>query len=320
MHSLPLPQKIFESNLPKLLADVAGIDGGNEPVLLDLSRVQYWIPAAIVFMCAVVKRWMDGGREVNFNNPNDCPACGYLKRVDFFDHIGLKLPEHFTRRDSGTSFVEIQQVEPGSARLKDPLARRLAECLAGSTDSNDHVLRFSEYALGEIIANCQQHSESCGYVTAQYVASRDWARAGIADCGIGIRESFRRAKSPHYHAQMTDSEVLEMAMKPWVSSKRHLRSGPYGEPPNRGVGLKMIQNMLAESLGELFVASGNAWRHYKGKAPPVNGVLEGGRVIPGTLVSIRFDRAQIASYRDILVAAQKAIGLHPSMDDDRFFS
>lgn len=212
--------------MPKLLADVARMDGDNEGVMLDLSGVQYWIPAAIVFMCAVVNHWTERGREVRFENHDGCPACGYLRRMDFFGHVGLNLPEHFTRHDPGTSFVEIQHVEPGVARFNEPLARRSAECLAGTRDPSDDVLRFSEYALGEIIANCQQHAEKPGYVTAQYVAAKDWARAGIADCGIGIRESFRRANSPHYRENMTDAEVLKLAMTPWVSSKRHLKNGP----------------------------------------------------------------------------------------------
>lgn len=70
------------------------------------------------------------------------------------------------------------------------MARRLAECLAGTKDSNDDVLRFSEYALGEVIANCQQHAEKAGYVTAQYVEKRAWARAGSPIAASGFERAF----------------------------------------------------------------------------------------------------------------------------------
>jgi hypothetical protein len=320
MRHFLLPSRVFESNLPKLLCDVATLDQEEEGIVLDLRGVQYWIPAAIVFMCAAVNRWMERGRDVFFDNHENCPACGYLQRMDFFDHIGLQLPERFVRHDPGTSFVEIQPVQPGIARLSDPVARRLAECLAGTCDAGDDVLRFSEYALGEIIGNCQQHAGKPGYVTAQYVAAKDWARAGMADYGIGIRESFRRAGSPHYRKGMTDAEALELAMTPWVSSKRHIKTGPYGESPNRGVGLNMIQHMLANSFGELFLASGNAWRRYEANQPPRAGVLPCAATIPGTVISIRFDRGQVAGYRDILASAQQAMNLLPDKADDIFFS
>lgn len=112
-----LPSQIYESNLPKLLCDAARLDDDNEGLVLDLRGVRYWIPAAIVFMCAMVNRWKERGREVFFDNYENCPACGYLQRMDFFDHIGLQFPERFVRHDPGTSFVEIQPVQPGAIRL-----------------------------------------------------------------------------------------------------------------------------------------------------------------------------------------------------------
>jgi hypothetical protein len=314
-----LPSKIFESNLPKLLCDVARLDEAEDNLALDFARVEYWIPAAIVVMCSMVNRWKERGRGVSFNGHNDCPACGYLQRMDFFDRVGLELAENFKRRDPGTSFVEIQGVYAGPARLKDPLARKLAECLAGTQDENDDVLRLSEFALGEVIANCQQHADKPGYVTAQYVKAKDWARIGMADHGIGILESFRKAGSPHYRQGMSHAEALDLAMTPWVSSKRHLKQGPYGEAPNRGVGLKMIQHMLADTGGELFIASGDAWHHYRGPDWQQKGNLECGLSVPGTVVSIRFDRGQIDDYRQILAAAQTAMNLITEPNDDRFF-
>lgn len=315
-----LPAKIFESNLPKLLADLARLDQNEDDLVLDFSHVEYWIPPAIVMMCSMVNRWKERERGVHFDGVDGCKACGYLQRMDFFDRVGFPLPENFTRRDRGTSFVEIEQVLPGIARLRDPLARKLAECLAGTTESMDDVLRLSEFSLGEVIGNCQQHAEKPGYVTAQYVQKMDWARMGIADYGIGIRESFRKAGSPHYREGMTHSEALELAMRPWVSSKKHIKTGPYGESPNRGIGLKIVRHLIGNSGGELFLASGDAWRHYFGNNPARTGQLADGLSIPGTLVSIRFDRGRIADFLELLTEAQNSVNLTPETEDAKFFS
>jgi hypothetical protein len=315
-----LPAKVFEANLPRVLGDLAALDSTEEPLALDFLSVEYWTPAAIVSLCAMVNRWIEQGRPIAFENVEESPACSYLQRIDFFERVGLHLPETFQRRDPRTSFVEIQQVYPGFARLSEPLPKRLAECLAGTTDPSNEVLRFSQYALGEIIANCQQHAGKPGFVAAQYVASRDWARIGIADYGMGIRESFRNAESPHFREGMSHSEALEIAMTPWVSSKTHRKSGPYGESPNRGVGLKMVLHMLKDSCGEMFISSGDGWRHYQRNGCVDEGTLPGGREFPGTCVSILFDRGQIDDFQHLVARAGKSINLTPDQGDSKFFA
>lgn len=316
----PLPAKIIEANLPRLLEELAELDATDEPVCLDFEHAAYWIPAAIVFLCSMVNRWTERGRRVSFSNYKSCTAFNYLRRMDFFDRVGLKLPSDFTRNDPGTSFVEIRELTPGPLRYNDPLARQLARCLAGTTDGTDDVLGFSEYALGEIMNNCYQHAQKPGFVSAQYVEKMDSARIGVADRGVGILDSFRGNQSPHYQDGMTHTDALVLAMKPWVSSRRHLPPGPYGEMPNRGIGLKMVRHMLENSCGELFLASGDAWAHFKSNHDPVTGILAGRLSIPGVVVSIRFNRSQIDNYRELLKQANVAMDLTPGEDDDRFFT
>lgn len=287
---------------------------------LDFERVAYWIPAAIVFLCSMVNRWMERGRRVSFSNHKTCNAFNYLRRIDFFDRVGLNLPDEAKRNDPGTSFVEIRELKPGPPKWKDPLARQLAACLAGTTDGTDDVLGFAEYALGEIMNNCYQHARAPGFVSAQYVQKIDSARIGVADRGVGVRESFRVNKSPHYREGMSHAEALTLAMQPWVSSRRHLPPGQYGEMPNRGIGLKMVRHMLENSFGEMLLASGDAWAQYKPNSEPSTGLLRRGLAIPGLVVSIRFNHSQIDNYRQLLKEANAAMNLTPEGDDDRFFS
>jgi hypothetical protein len=167
------------------------------------------------------------------------------------------------------------------------------------------------------VANCQQHAMKPGFAAAQYSASKDFARVGVADYGIGIRESFRQNGSPHHHEGMSDSEVLEVAMRPWISSKTHLPPGPYGQRSNRGIGLKMIRHMVEDSFGELFLASGSAWIHYTSNAVQ-HGILPRAHSIPGTVVSICFHRGNVVDFPEMLTKAQQAVGL-TSEDADGIF-
>ena len=314
IHSFPA--MIFEENLPRVLDQLGELDGSTESLEIDLSRAKFWIPSAIVAICAMVTKWRENGREVSFPNCEQCLVSGYLQRIDFFEQIGLMLPETFQRHDPGTSFVVIERIDPGQARLNEPLARKLASCLAGTDDALADAFRFSEFSMGELVANCQQHAMRSGYVSAQYVGMKDWARIGIADAGVGIRESFRLAESPFFREGMSDGEALEMAMQPWCSSKKH-QKGPYGAPANRGIGLKMVWNMLHQAGGELFIASGNAWRHYKGEK--VNHGEMRAR-FQGTVVSVRFERGQIDDYVEIWREASRAVNLTPEEDSTILFS
>ena len=314
---LRLPSKVFESNLPKLLDLLSSHDRSDNKVFLDFCSVAYWIPAAVVFTCAIVDRWVKRGRVVSFTNHLSSDACRYLQRIDFFEQLGFILPEPFERHDPRTAFVEIQRVEPGVARLKDPLAGRLAACLAGTTDMQDEAVLFAEFSLGEVMANSQQHANATGFVSGQYVHSRSWSRIGIADCGVGIRESFRLAGSPHFREDMSHAQALQKALEPWVSSKNHLRTGPYGEPPNRGMGLSMIGHMLAASGGEFFICSGDAWVHRRGSAPATAGSLR--HEMPSTVVSLLFDRGQISDFRGLVVEANRALNLTEERSGENLF-
>ncbi len=294
------------------------MDCGDAEIGLDFKDVKYWIPCAIATMCAMANRWTSAGRDVRIISLEACPARGYLQRMDFFDRIGLTLPENFQRNTPGTSFVELQQVLPGIARLHDSVAQRLGACLAGTDDPANEVLRFAQYAVGEIVANCQQHAGKPGFVAAQYIGGKDWARIGMADYGMGILEGFRLNNSPDYFEGMTDVDAVALALQPWKSSKRHLKLGPYGESPNRGAGLTMIHHMIAASYGELIIASGNAIAHIRGDNPVKIEPLPGGMSLPGTSVSVLFLRTQIASFQELLVHAQQSMSLTSEPDEDIF--
>ncbi|MEI8312358.1 MAG: STAS domain-containing protein, partial [Verrucomicrobiota bacterium] len=77
-----LPAKVFEANLPGVLGRLAALDATEEPLVLDFLSVEYWTPAAIVALCAMVNRWIEQGRRIAFENVEESPACSYLQRID----------------------------------------------------------------------------------------------------------------------------------------------------------------------------------------------------------------------------------------------
>lgn len=320
MNVIRLPAVVYEQNLARLLSTLARHSEDGQPLVLDFGAVRYWMPAAIVALCAMIDSWVDQGREVAFQNHETCEAFQYLQRIDFFQHLGWEFPEKFTRHNPGTSFVAIEKVELGNVGFHDPIAGKVASVIAGTTDSHDEIFQLIQFSVGEIVANVRQHAGRHGFISGQYVERRGWARIGIADCGVGILESFRQNESPHYRKGMTHLHALEKAMQPWVSSRKHLRIGPYGESPNRGIGLKMILRMCMEAGGQMLVVSGDAFFHQAGSGKPTLELLPGEATLPGTVVSILFDRGQIGTFQELLRSARDAVSLTSEHDDTNLFS
>jgi hypothetical protein len=314
---LLLPAYVFENNLPNFLATISS-PPDERPLRIDFSRAKYFIPVAVAALIARIDHAQRNGVRFAPTGLEQCENLRYLQRIDFFEQLGVELPENFRRHDAGTAFVPIREIEPGPVRLtNDPTATELARCVANGDDNEAFYL--SEYTLGEVIANLRQHAGERGFVCAQYSPKLDRARIGIADTGIGIGESYRRSSSPQYRPGMDDLQILELAMAAWSSSKAHWR-GAYGESANKGVGLTMVRFMVAESYGHFFLASGEAWWMRDGLAAPRSGILPHGCHVQGTIVGASYQRDQVVNYAELRAEAWKSLELTDTREEGTLFT
>lgn len=317
MPTIRLPRYAYEDSLPGLLEALwQPLD--DDPLIIDFSHCIYYIPAAVTILITRIDHAMRAEAQIELRGLEECQNFQYLQRIDFFDQLGLKLEENFVRRSTGNAFVPLREIVPANVSFRDdPVATDLAKCVANGETGDLFLL--SQYALGEIIANLRQHAGQRGFVCAQYSPGRGQARIGIADAGMGIRESFRANNAPYYQPEMNDLQVLELAMSAWRSSKSHLRTGAYGEPSNRGVGLTMVRTMVAESYGQFFLASGNAWWFRNGTSLPRSGFLPEPARVQGTIVSATYARDQVDNYIGLRRLAWNALGLTQGPDTGNLF-
>lgn len=312
-----LPTIVYEDHLTSFLDN---LNRGNhaDEVCLDFVQVKYYIPAAITAIIARCKSWNSQGKRVSLKNHKSCEAFQYLQRIDFFNTLGLDYEENFNRHAS-PNFVTIQEITRGSERTLPALIENLIQAIA-SIDQSNALHLLLQYSLGEIIMNCIQHSDGIGYVSAQYAQNRGLVRIGISDTGIGIRESFKRAQSPHFREEYTDADMLLLAIKPEISGKNHLRT-PYGDHPNAGIGLSMTNALSRTSYGDFFLASGNATLRQEGRKSVDIKEFESGQASQGVICSLAFSRSQIYSYSEMMKDSKKLIGLirEQIQDDEDIF-
>lgn len=311
-----LPRYVFEETLAGYIGTLLAVDDAPA-ITLDFGHIIYFIPGAIVATLAVVKHWLAENRTVSFSNHRTNPVCSYLQRIDFFKQVGLELPESGERRDAAGRFVPIEEIGENAGKPEE-IASKMAECVAPGGYLGNEPFQLVQYAGGEIVTNCKQHARGAGFVSAQYVQGKDFARLAIADCGRGIRRSFEETNSPHFRAGMTDAEAIETALRPRVSSTTHLPHA-YGASPNKGVGLSMIRELMQESLGHMLLISGRSWWWQDGRKAPRSGQFAGERSFQGTVCAVTFKREEIVNYRGMLHSAKSTLGLTVAPPPDNLF-
>ena len=297
-------------NLLVEMRDGDAIDASE--VHLDMGSVQFYEPVAIATCLAKVCRWRREDRKhVTVENHLSAEAAGFLSRIDFFRELGIEVPDTRGRRNSAGRFIPVKRITRTTDC--DKLAREISECVIPGTASDDEELRhLIEYAIGEVVKNCQQHSQGTGFLSAQFFSKKGAVQIGMADDGMGILESYRSNGAPAYREGMTDCDMIEEALKVRSSSKTHRPyDSPYGGTVNQGIGLSICRQLSVEATGDFLLCSGKGFIAHdaKGinKASPISLSTDFGGVICG----INFYRAALKNwdYRTLLDEVKESLGL-----------
>jgi len=311
---IALPDRVFEEQFPALLALLNDGDGHNS-IQIDISRVKFLTPAAIVAVVSRCHRWMREGVKVSLGGLNQCESLGYLQRMDFLTHLGIDLPETFQRHDADGRFVPVKSLNFAHGNV-DAIASEITHCVFPGTSPYDDVFQALQYAAGELLSNAKYHSGGRAFACAQFFPQRNLVRIAVADDGQGIRMSFT-GTSRENEAQTPD-EAIRLALQPGVSSAL-LRPNlnPYGGQNHRGVGLSITRILAKEAGGELAIGTESGWfREIRGHEQTRPRVALS---FPGTLVALTLHRDQIADYAAMDEAAMAEIGM-AVLDTHHIFS
>jgi hypothetical protein len=310
---ISLPEQTFEEQLPRLLTLLNQADA-HDLVGIDISRVKFLTPAAIVAVVARCHRWRREGKRLRLCGTEKCENLSYLQRIDFLSHLGIEIPESFTRRPTGNRFVPVRSLNFASGNV-DALASEITRCVLPDCLSDDDVFQALQYAAGELLSNAKYHSGGRAFACAQFFPARNLVRIAVADDGQGIRESFT-ATSREPEASTPD-DAIRLALQPGVSSALlRPNPNPYGGQNHRGVGLSVTRILAKEAKGRLTIATESGWfdeLHGSEQTRPHGGIF-----FPGTLVAVSLHRDHIADYAEMHEAAMAEIGM-PRLDTRDMF-
>ncbi len=109
-----------------------------------------------------------------------------------------------------------------------------------------------KYVVSELVRNVLEHSESKygAVVAAQYYAKSNTIRIGIADTGLGIKETINKS-----HQAKTHLEAIRLALTPGVTGTT---TNEGGTASNAGAGLFFIKSLAQINRGFFLIYSSNA--------------------------------------------------------------
>ena len=160
------------------------------------------------------------------------------------------------------------------AKDKDAILSAIENMLEHKLKIAKNVLNGLKYIIGEMVDNITEHSESDrGYIFAQYYPTKGYMDLCIADEGITLFGSFKKAG----YEMDDDIEAMQAANK-GVSSKN------LPDAENRGYGIFTTKKMLISGLGgQYMMMSGGAISLFDANTDQIlelpNGVKWGGTIV-----------------------------------------
>lgn len=222
-----------------------GIDYSDEKTL-TITAHDKWVSVHPV-VCALIAAL---ATKVGVENVQVDPNIYQARSAHYLHTIGLgnygfpPLPQN--RKDSTGRYIPVRQIRT---------AKEQSAFVADAVPLLHLEPRYAEpiqYMLGEMIRNVIEHaySKHGAFVVAQYTAKQNIIRVGIADTGIGIRQSLSQ-----FHNIKDDQHALYHALTPGITGTTNKEGGT---SENAGAGLFITKSIAALQGDSFILSSGSA--------------------------------------------------------------
>ena len=269
---IEFPKYLGASNISGLLTLCDNIISCPDDVIMcDASRLEFVDPVSLTSLAAICHRISLREQTVQLSNLK-ADIQSYLARMDLFHSCHVDDNDMRARHDRSDSLVEIVQIN--NIAQADLVAPRLAKAVIGQMPDitldgePDEMTGYKpyelitvplEYIFAELLDNALTHGRGHGHrssgvwVAAQYYPRKQLIRMGVVDNGCGYYTSLAGNSD-----LVVDSHAgaIETALLPRVSCNKDV--GLMAETHNQGIGLSVVNQLVASAGGSLNLASGDA--------------------------------------------------------------
>lgn len=170
----------------------------------------------------------------------------YLVRMGLFNALRINSGITMVEHESAGRFIPITQIQ-----TSDQLSRFITDMIPLLHLESEQATTIG-YIISELVRNVIEHaqSEHGAFLCAQYYKKSNSIRVGIADTGVGIKETITR-----FHPAQTDLAAIRLALMPGITGTT-IHEG--GTDQNAGAGLFFIKSIASVNRDFFVLYSGTA--------------------------------------------------------------
>lgn len=237
-----LPNSAFLGNIDPFIKKMDVSDRAK----LEITANKKWISIHPVVLTMVAALGIPLKAEKIHCDPLEAKSRHYLERMGLFRILGIESNMEIIEHESSGRFIPLTNI-----RSTEGLSRFITDMiplLHLESKQADPI----KYIVSELVRNVLEHSESNygAVLCAQYYKKSNVIRIGIADTGVGIKETINAA-----HTTTSHLEALRLAMIPGITGTTR-REG--GTDFNAGAGLFFIKSIAKVNRDFFMIYSGDS--------------------------------------------------------------
>jgi len=237
-----LPNSAFLGNIDPFLRKFDPL----EPTTLEISSNKKWISIHPIVLSMV------GALGLTIDSSNitcetfEAKSRHYLERMGLFKLLQIKSDMSIIKHESAGRFIPLTAITNS-----EELSRFITDMIPLLHLEPRHAEPI-KYIVSELVRNVLEHARSIhgAILCAQYYKKSNTIRIGIADTGVGIKETINMS-----HGTQTHLEALRLALMPGITGTTR-REG--GTEFNAGAGLFFIKSIAKVNRDLFMIYSGDS--------------------------------------------------------------
>lgn len=221
----------------------------SDPTSLEFSMNASYVsvhPMALAMAAAAGQHVRETGGPINADLAASDGSVRYIARMKLTDVLGVEPDLPMVEHAPEGRFIPLTRIQ--TQEDLNNFIRQMVPLLHATPDEAGPI----KYVITELVRNVLEHAASPigAMVCAQYFSKTERLSLGVADFGIGIRESIGA-----FHHAPTDLEAIHLALRPGVTGAT-ARLG--GNEQNAGAGLFFTKSIARVTRNFFVIYSGNA--------------------------------------------------------------
>lgn len=239
---LHIPNSAFLGNIDPFLKSF----DPSRAEFLEITANDKWISVHPTVLSMIAALGVTVNPESIHCQKLEARSSHYLARMGLFKTLKIPFDVPFVEHEAAGRFIPITQL-----RNSDELSSFITE-MVPLLHLEPEPARTIGYIVSELARNVLEHAESAhgAFLCAQYYKKSNSIRIGIADTGVGIKETITRS-----HPANTDLEAIRLALRPGITGTT-TREG--GTEQNAGAGLFFIKSIASINRDFFVIYSGSA--------------------------------------------------------------